>query len=111
MTTATPATQTVVRANQTPRISDIVPGAVIYRLATVYTRRIVSELPCHSDQMVSIDYDSGSTIKVDQQVVCRRCFAAYSATPVPATDDYAWYRIAYRVLGRVAMSRPKRVGE
>lgn len=100
---------TIIQADQTPRISNLVPGVVIYRFATLRTLFLVSELPCHRDQMVSVVYDPDNVaIQVDQPVVCRRCFATYSATPVPGSEDFAWYRIAYRHTGHTTISRPKR---
>jgi hypothetical protein len=101
----------VVPSDQTPTIGDLVPGAVIYRFATIRGVRITSELPCHRDQMASIAYDPKSAVRVDQPVVCRRCFRVYAATPVSGTDDFAWYRIVYRYIGDITMSRPRRRGE
>jgi hypothetical protein len=99
-------------ANRTPRISDLVPGAVIFRWATPRTLILVSELPCHSDQMASVTFDPANrNVEVDQPVVCRRCFATYAATPVPAASDDDHPKIVYRHTGRVTMSRPKRSGE
>lgn len=102
-----------VDAGQTPRIADIVPGSLIYRWATLRSRHLISEMPCHRDQMASVMYDpkTSMSVMVDQTVVCRRCFIGYAATPVPGTADVAWYRIVYRVTGPVAISRPRQPGE
>jgi len=105
------ATGVVIPETRTPRISDLVPGAVILRWATTHTFRLVSELPCHADQMASVRFSPKMTIEVDQAVVCRRCFATYAATPLPGTADFAWYRIMYRYIGPVTLSHSKRVGE
>lgn len=112
MTTTTTTSRFRIPADRTPLIADLVPGAVIYRWANIRALRLVSELPCHRDQVVGINYDSKArTIQSDQEVVCRRCFTTYAATPVPGTEDFAFYRIAYRHTGTITMSRPKRSGE
>lgn len=109
---ATDTTGLIIPADRTPLISELVLGTVIYRWATTRTLLLVSELPCHRDQMASVTYDpKARAVQVDQPVVCRRCFTTYAATPVPATEDFAWYRIVYRHTGHVTMSRPKRTGE
>lgn len=103
----------VIQADQQPRIADLVPDTVIYRFATIGNRVLVAELPCHRDQMVSVEFDQRTSpaIKVDQPVVCRRCFTAYAATPVPGDNNYAFYRVVYLHTGRIAISRPKQHGE
>lgn len=113
MRTSQPTTdEIIVKADETPRIVDLVPGATIYRWAVTRTLHLVSELPCHRDQMASVVYDPTTRAIIrDQAVVCRRCFTRYAATPVGSTPDFAWYRIVYRHAGQVAMSRPKRRGE
>lgn len=108
----TTPTGTVIQADETPRIADLLPGMVIYRWANTRALLLVSELPCHRDQMASVTYDPNArAIQADQPVVCRRCFTTYAATPVPATQEFAWYRIVYRHTGHITMSRPKRSGE
>lgn len=109
--TSPDTTGVIVPATQTPRISDLVPGAVIFRWATPRTLILVSELPCHSDQMASVTYDPIGRVEVDQPVVCRRCFTTYAATPVPAGADDDHPKIVYQHTGHVTMSRPKRPGE
>lgn len=105
------APKVIVPATRTPRISDIVPGSMIFRWASQRPMRLVSEMPCHPDQMASIEFDPADhNVTVDQPVVCRRCFTTYSATPVPSSDDED-LRIVYRNTGRIMMSRPKRRGE
>lgn len=111
MTVTTRTRHATIPADRTPQISDLVLGTVIYRWATTRTFLLVSELPCHHDQMVSIAYDPKTDLQIDQPVVCRRCFTTYAATPVPGTKEFAWYRIMYRHTGHITMSRPKRSGE
>jgi hypothetical protein len=102
----------IVPATRTPRISDLIPGSVIFRWATPRTPLLVSELPCHADQIASVIFDpKAKVVQVDQPVVCRRCFTTYAATPVPAASDDDQPKIVYRHTGRVTMSRPKRSSE
>jgi len=108
--TATRTTGKIVPASRTPRIGDLVPGTVVYRWATKHDNSVTSELPCHADQLINIWYDPDRLVKVDQTVVCRRCFSSYVATPVP-NDDVDGLRIVFRHVGYIAMSRPKRAGE
>lgn len=104
----TNATGLIIPADRTPLIGELVSGTVIYRWATIRPSRLVSELPCHRDQMAILSYDpTAKAVLTDQPIVCRRCFATYAATPIPATDDFAWYRVVYRHTGHVTMSRPK----
>lgn len=108
----TDTTGAIIPATRTPRISDLVPGSVIFRWATQRTRLLVSELPCHADQMASVVFDPKvMAVQVDQPIVCRRCFTTYAATPVPAASDDDHPKIVYRHTGRITMSRPKRSGE
>jgi hypothetical protein len=98
----------VVAANRTPRIEDLIAGTVIYRWAAhQHPGRITSELPCHADQLVSVEYDPSRTVQIDQPVVCRRCFTSYAATPVPDTEING-LRIAFCHTGNVEVSRQKR---
>jgi hypothetical protein len=102
----------VIPATSTPHIRDLQPGTLIFRWATQRTLILVSEMPCHQDQMASIAYDpKDPDVQTDQPVVCRRCFTTYAATPVPNGADEDHPKIAYRHTGHVMMSRPKRRGE
>lgn len=104
--------KTVIPATHTPHIADLQPGTLIFRWATPRTLILVSELPCHPDQMASIAYDPrDGDVQIDQPVVCRRCFATYAATPVPNGADEQHPKIAYRHTGHIVMSRNKRRGE
>lgn len=101
----------VIQADRTPTIGELTPGAVIYRWATVRNMSLLAELPCHADQVANISYNPDTSVPVDRPVVCRRCFTTYTATPVPATEEFAWYRVVYHHTGTITMSRAKRRGE
>jgi hypothetical protein len=105
-------TGTIVPAIRTPRLGDLVPGSVIFRWATPRTLLLVSELPCHADQMANVVFDpKARVVQIDQPIVCRQCFATYAATPVPAISDDGQPKIVYRHVGWITMSLPKRFGE
>jgi len=97
----------VIHAGKPVGIRDLVPGTVIYRSAKAGVNTLMSELPCHPDQVASIVCDPGAA---GQQVVCRTCFISYIATSA-ATFGSLGPRISYRMTGRVVVSRPRRPRE
>lgn len=100
----------IITADQDPTIGDIIPGALIYRVARTTTGGlIVSTMPCHRGDVVSLAYNpENRDIDVDQLVVCRTCLITYEVTPVPPAGSTP-PRMVYRVTDRtVLVSRPAR---